>query len=360
MQHHKGNSISWIIVLFFVLNTSIGYAQLGGGSAFAMLELPSNARTAGIGGQHYTIRAQDPSLFLSNPALLSDTSKNYFGFQYGAMPSQVNYLNASFNTTYKKLPIGFAVRRIAYGTMDAYDDGGNPTGTFAPSDYAITAGTAYQTGPFRLGANLHFLGSNIEQYSANAIAFDLGALFIHPTRDFTIAVTARNTGFALSNYTTNSTLRLPFNLGFGMTYKLEHMPLRFSLTSHNWQRFDITYLDPNKIGELDASGNEVKEQKTFFDNFARHFVIGGEFLLGKAFNVRVGYNHLINRELKLEDRARRAGWSYGFMVKIKGLEIAYSRAIYSVAGGTNFVGVNMALNRFFKKTVTTPKQTINS
>jgi hypothetical protein len=359
-MYNKANRfLGFLALCLFAWQTS-SFAQIGGGSSFALLEAPSNARLAGIGGQHYTIRAQDPSLFLSNPALLSDTSKNYFGFQYGAMPSQVNYLNASFNTTYKKLPIGFAIRRIAYGTMDAYDDGGNPTGTFSPSDYAITAGTAYQTGVIRLGANINFLGSSIEQYQANALSFDLGALFIHPKRDFTIGITARNAGFALANYTSNSTLRLPFNLGFGLTYKLEHMPLRFSITSHNWQRFDITYLDPNKIGELDASGNEVKEEKTFFDNFARHFVIGGEFVLSKSFNVRVGYNHLINRELRLEDRARRAGWSFGFMVKIKGLEVAYSRAIYSVAGGTNFVGVNMALNRFFKKTVTPPKQTINS
>jgi len=356
---NKANKVFGLLAICLLLWQTNTYGQLGGSSSFALLEAPSNARLAGIGGQHYTIRAQDPSLFLSNPALLSDTSKNYFGFQYGAMPSQVNYLNASFNTKYKKLPIGFAVRRIAYGTMDAYDDGGNPTGTFSPSDYAITAGTAYQTGPFRLGANVHFLGSSIEQYQANALAFDLGALFIHPKRDFTIGITARNTGFALSNYTANSTLRLPFNLGFGLTYKLEHMPLRFSITSHNWQRFDITYLDPNKIGKLDASGNEVKEEKTFFDNFARHFVIGGEFVLTKSFNARVGYNHLINRELRLEDRARRAGWSFGFMIKIKGLEVAYSRAIYSVAGGTNFVGVNMALNRFFKKTVTPTKQIID-
>jgi len=346
------NKNKGIVLLFcFLLVFQIGYAQLGGTTSFAFLETANNARFAAIGGQNYSVIAQDPSAFLSNPALLSDTSKNYFGLQYGAMPSKVKFLNASFNTKYKRLPIGLAIRKMAYGTLDGYDEGGNPTGSFSAADYAITIGSNYQSGPFKIGANINYLASAIQNYKAKAVSFDIGGLFKHPTRDFTIALVVRNTGFGIQNYSPSSKVYLPFNLGFGLSYKLEHMPLRFSLTSHNWQRWDVTYLDPNKIGQLDASGNQIKENKTFFDSFARHFVIGGEFVFSKAFNFRFGYNHLINRELKLENSVKGAGFTYGFMLKVKGIEFAYSKANYNAAGGTNFVGINMALKRFFEKKI---------
>ena len=85
------------------------------------------------------------------------------------------------------------------------------------------------------------------------------------------------------------------------------------------------------------------------DKALRHFVIGGEFLLSKNFNVRVGYNHLRRRELRTETKAGGAGLSFGAMIRIKNFELNYTRAYYHVSGATNYFTVSTSLSRWLKK-----------
>jgi len=58
---------------------------------------------------------------------------------------------------------------------------------------------------------------------------------------------------------------------------------------------------------------------------------------------------LIRQELRLQETSGGAGFSYGLLVKIKAFEMAYSRALYHVAGGTNYITLTSDLSKFIIK-----------
>jgi hypothetical protein len=142
---------------------------------------------------------------------------------------------------------------------------------------------------------------------------------------------------------------MPFDVQVGASFKPEHMPLRLSVTAHHLHKFDIVYLDPTQKGVIDLEGNEIKPKKTFADKLGRHFVVGGEFILSKNFHLRMGYNYLRRKELRLQTKSGGAGFSFGFMMRVKSFEIGYSKAYYHVAGGSNYLTVTTNFGRLLKK-----------
>ncbi len=156
-------------------------------------------------------------------------------------------------------------------------------------------------------------------------------------------MTFKNVGFFLSDYTSTANSEVPFDIHLGVTFKPEHMPVRFSLTSYNLYQGDLTIFDPDNDILL------VKEEAGRLDKVFRHINIGTEFIFSKNVHLRAGYNHLIRKELRLDSKSGGAGFSFGFLVRIKTFELAYTRAIYHVAGGGNHFTIGTNLNSIIKK-----------
>lgn len=336
------------LILSVLAFTSFG--QIGGRNSYEFVDIPSSARVAGVGGVNVSIVAQDPLMFLQNPALLRDTSAKNLAVTYIPYYADINNSTAGYVFTSKKTGVwGGAVQYINYGEMEETDESGNIIGTFSARDYAVSLGKSHTIGYYTMGVTAKFVGSHIQSYSSYAILSDVGGVFSHPNKDLNIGLVIKNIGFAVKKYTPESKIAEPFDVQLGLTYKLEHMPLRFSLTAHHLHQFDIVHLDPDKRGRMTLDGQEIKEKKTFADKVARHFVLGGEFLLGKGFNVRAGYNHLRRKELRLEQRSGGAGFSWGFMMKIRSFEFAYTRAYYHVAGGSSFITLATNFSNLLKR-----------
>jgi hypothetical protein len=328
-------------------------AQIGGKAAFDFLQLPTHARVAAEGGTNVSLVDSDVNMYLSNPAALNAEMHQHLAINYATYYADVKNTNLAYAHESKKLKgvLGFGFQNVNYGKFDGYDAGGNATNSFSAADNAFSVGYAQQQGVFTLAGSLKFANSRIDQYNANALLLDVGAVFNHPKRDFNVGLTVRNAGFLLNNYDLSQAdkPKMPLNVQLGASYKLEHMPLRFSLTAHNLQTPDIVYLDPSKSSRIDENGNPIQEKKTLGDKMLRHLTAGGEFLLGKNFNLRFGYNHLVRREMRLEAKRGTAGFSWGFMFRVKNIEVAYSRAALHIAGGTGFLTVSANLGRWFKK-----------
>ena len=129
-----------------------------------------------------------------------------------------------------------------------------------------------------------------------------------------------------------------------MTFKPEYMPFRVSLTGYNLFR--------NDFGYIDGTGNSsFDEEASTFNKIFRRITIGTEIIFSDNFQVRAGYNHLIRQELRLEEQSGGAGFSLGFMFRVKAFEFAYTRAFYHVAGGGNYFTVISNFNKLFKKTI---------
>ena len=96
---------------------------------------------------------------------------------------------------------------------------------------------------------------------------------------------------------------------------------------------------------------QPKENKASaaIDNFFRHLVFNGEFLLGKneGLRLRLGYNHLRKRELTVRNYRSLAGFSGGVGVKIKRFRVDFGYASYHLAGGVVHLGIGTNLRDFF-------------
>src|SRR5690606_18931112 len=114
----------------------------------------------------------------------------------------------------------------------------------------------------------------------------------------------------LSDYSGMNSSRLPFDVQAGVTFRPEHMPLRFSLTAYNLTKKDVTYYNP----VLDS------EKPSTMDKVLDRLNVGTEILLHRNVNLLLGYNFLTHRALKLDTGGGGAGISLGFSATIKSFE----------------------------------------
>jgi hypothetical protein len=339
-----------LLGLLLVATVQLACAQLGGRSVFRFLDVPTHARLAALGGVNVSAGLEDVNAVSANPALMHGKTNNHLGLthlNYLADVSQNNLYYTFESNRWGRNALG--VQYLDYGSFTQTDETGLEEGSFRVRDYALSLSHAATIEPFTLGATAKIAVSSIAGDQAVAALVDLGGTFKHPERDFVVGLAIRNLGVMLKPYDNGEREDMPLDIQLGMSYKPEHAPFRLSLTAHQLQRFDIVYLDPDQPGTINENNEEVKEEKTFGDKLARHFVVGGEFILGPGFQVRAGYNHLRRKELVVENVGGMAGFSFGASVKVHAFRFEYTYARYHVAGASNYLTLNTDLNRFLKK-----------
>ncbi|MDH3709600.1 MAG: type IX secretion system protein PorQ [Cyclobacteriaceae bacterium] len=319
-------------------------AQFGGQKSFQFLNLPANARTAGLGAVNVSSGQGDVQMYLNNPALLDSTLDHHVALTYQSLVADINYGSFSYVRDLGDPGIwGWSVQFLDYGEFQGFDPSGAPTGTFTGSELAFTMGYARPLGPITMGANFKLLFSGIAGFNASLVALDIGGAYKHPQSDLTVGLTFKNIGFVLSDFTETSDSEMPFDVQIGITFKPQYMPFRFTLTGYNLSFLNEDLFDPTGTGE------GTPQELSSLDRIFRHIAIGTEILIHKNFNVRAGYNHLIRQELRLAETSGGAGFSFGFLLKIKRFELAYSRGIYHTGGGYDYFTLASDLNSFIKR-----------
>jgi len=146
---------------------------------------------------------------------------------------------------------------------------------------------------------------------------------------------------------------LPVDLQIGYSKRLEHLPFRFSIIGHHLFDPYIRFDDPEVDVTTDIFG--VETYKSSFsknvDNFFRHIIFNGEFLIGKneGFRLRVGYDHLRRQELKATTFRSLGGFSMGFGFSIRRFKFDYGVGHYHLVGAANHLSLRYDIGRFFKK-----------
>lgn len=359
MNNKKRSSLA--VLAFVLINLSVissyeAAAQVGGQNSFQFLHVPENARLAALGGINVSLRDQDPNLIFFNPAALNDSMQQRAAINYTPYFANTSQTTLAYVLPVARRSLGLSMKYFDYGTSDQYDAAGNQQGSFRSSDFALQGTYAVQSGDFIVGITPKLIGSYLETYSAYAFAVDMGAIYQHPEKELTVGLAVKNIGGTLKSYTDEDRLNLPIDVQLGGSYKLEHVPLRFSLTAHHLQQFDIVYQDPALATRLDASGQPVSEDKTFSDKLLRHFVAGAELVLSDGFQLRAGYNFLRGRELSLQEVTGGAGFSLGAMLRVRSFDIGYTYGFYHAAGGSSFLSLGIDIDRLRGKRKITIKQ----
>ena len=333
------------MILLCIGTWHMANAQLGGSRAFEYLNLPNNARLSALGGTNITSGWNDPGQITSNPALLNDSIRNQL------VVSRLGYFADITNTSLTFVPDinkygswAFQLDYLNYGDIQSFDEQGFLNGDLSINEYAFTVSNSQVFGPFSVGASFKLAVSDLASFQASALLFDLGGTFRHPERDLTVGFVIKHLGFLISDYTDENNSQLPTDIQLGLSHKPEDMPFRFSLTARNLVRSDVTFFDPSTNALFGQDG-----EPGFGEGVFRRLIFGTELLISPNFQLRVGYNHLLRQELRLENVSGGAGFSFGLMFKVKRFEFAYSRALYHTAGGSNTFQMNLNLNGLIKK-----------
>jgi len=326
-------------------------AQTGGNNTFDFLSLPNSARIAALGGNFACISDNDLTLAIPNPSLINPGLHNKLAFSYVNNYSGVNLGYAAYGRYFEKLgSFAGSLQFIDYGDFKYADESGEISGNFKVGEYAMNLGWGRPLdSAFTIGANLKVLYSDLEAYNSLGLAVDVAGSYI-PNEYTCVSLLFRNIGRQLTSYTTHDVSPLPFEIQMGMSKRLAHVPIRFSILLQHLEKWDLTY--ESQTSEVDPfTGEPVSKSK--LDDFAgkamRHVILGAEFVPAKFLNLRVGYNYQRRQELKIDSRPGTVGFSWGFGINVSKFSINYSRAAYHLVGARNYVTLTTNLGDWVKK-----------
>lgn len=234
-------------MLFCLVASLSVQAQIkgSGSSVFHFLSLPASSRLNALGGENVAIADDDISMAFINPALLTANTDKVLQLNYAYYLAGTMFGSAMYGHNYQDNYFGAAIHYLDYGQMQYADEFGNLLGTtFTAKDICLNLMYARQLGPmFRVGATIKPIFSVYEAYTSFALGADVGGHFQTADSTFQMGLALRNIGWQLKSFYEDDfgqhTEMLPLNLELGLAYRLAHAPLRFSLTIHNLQRWDI-------------------------------------------------------------------------------------------------------------------------
>lgn len=339
-----------------VLSVSTGIAQIGGRTTYNFLNLTPSARITALGGSLITVSDDDIANGVMNPALLNESMSGSMTFQNNFHFDGIynGYVAYGHHIEDWGITAHGGIQFMQYGQFVRADEFGNQLGDFKASEMAITIGASrWFAENFSAGMNLRFINSNLESFNSFGISADIGALYDNKEARFSAALTIRNVGVQVTPYE-ETREDVPLDIQLGISKRLQHLPFRFTVIAHTLNRWNLRYDSPLADDEPALIGEENNEQSAFgqgVDNFFRHFIFGGEFLIGKTevLKLRVGYNHQRRKELSISSLRSLAGFSAGVGIRIKMFSIDYGFGAYHIAGSTQHVGISTNLSRFKKQ-----------
>lgn len=338
-----GRAIALLALLFPLSFSARG--QVAGWGTLELLGRTPAARTAGLGMDWLPLFGDDPVVAIDNPSLatapmsgtaVASVATLFAGGSYGTLAyvQQLPRMGALVG----------AFRWNNYGRFRAFDEEEVAQGEFAAADYALAVGYGlWLDSNFSFGVTAKPVLSQYEDYRALAIAFDLAASFTNDSRRLTATLMARNFGAQLMTFD-GTVERLPYELAAAVSYKLSRAPFRLFVAANDLQRWNLRYDDPlNPTSETDPFTGEVEEESTLAglaDNLLRHVAVGVEVSLGKPLFVRVGYNYRQGQEMRGAEALNLSGFSFGFGLHTRRLDLAFSRRNYHLTQAPNYFTVS--------------------
>ncbi len=328
------------LVLLSILAAPLAWSQLGGQTAFRLLDIPSSARSAALGGNYIAVKDNDLNLGIFNPALLNKDMAKQVALSYLPYFSGINvgYVSYAHHLDSSNITLAGTVQYMDYGTFTRTDEVGTEIGQFSAGEYVFQVGASRPLDSlFSIGVNAKLITSALENYKSTAWAVDVGGVFSKPSMGLTVSAMLRNIGTQASTYTEERE-KLPFQIMVGTTYKFKHAPFRLGLMMEQLQQWDLTYEDPNASVIVDPTTGEVVVDKvTTFDRTVLHLVPSAEILLSKNFMLRVAYNARRRKELLIPDKPAITGVSFGVGLKVSKFHISYGYSQLHLAGISNTI-----------------------
>jgi len=287
---------------------------------YEFLRLDMSARAGALAGS-FVSNNDDANVIFYNPAGLKLLSGNPISFSFAKHLLDINLASISYSTDLFDIGrVGAAVKYINYGTFTSADDVGRQGDEFGAGDVVFILGYANELDMnFYYGANVKVIYSSIEKYSSSALAVDLGLHYAFPEQLINIGFSVLNLGSQLSSYA-GTKENLPLDIAFGISKRLEHLPLRLSVDFH-----------------------KLNEERDDFAQRFKAFDVGAEFSLSKVLRLRLGYDNEKRTELKVGSYAGIAGFNIGLGAIISDYNFDYGFSSWGTIGAIHRISVSTTL-----------------
>lgn len=300
------------IGLVFALFAASVWAQEGS-SSFDYLLVPHSARAAALGGDNVSLIERDVSLIYHNPAFLVQDMDKTLNFSYLAYVADIGIGNATFAKSIgaKGGAWGAGVQYAGYGGMLETTENNEILGDLSAKDLCANVFYAQNlTERIRGGITGKFFYSDYAHNTAVGLGVDLGLTYNNAEKGFSAGLVGKNIGRQIKAYD-EQLAGLPWDIQLGVTKKLEHAPLRFSLTG-TWKK---------------------------------NAIVGVDVLPSNSFWFGAGYNIKRGSDLSVAEGNRFGGFSAGAGVRVKSFSISCALAQYSISATSFMLSVSMNFSK---------------
>ncbi len=319
---------------------------------YKFMNLPNSAEVAALGGTNISLQNKDINLVYQNPALLSGSVNKHIGINYTNYISNIGYGSAVYAQDIDSVSHwAVSMNYLSYGSFDGYTEEEIPTGSFSAGDFLLSATYSRRLAKnIMAGFSLKPIYSYIEDYNSFGLAVDVGGNYYDPEHDFSVGLVVKNIGIQFDKYYSGDGSQhretLPWDIQVGLTKRLAHAPLRFSLTYVNLNRWDLSYYKETPQKDNLLLPPEDNNKIGWGDMLFRHLIIGAEFIPTNNFNIAVAYNHRRGREFMLEDTRSINGFSFGVGLKVYKFYLGAAYAQYAASGNTINLSLSTSLDSF--------------
>lgn len=336
----------WLLYnfLFLFLPEVNILAQTGGDNVYEFLNLTHSGLVTSLGGSNVSLTVNNPDLAFHNPALLSSEMDKTLALNYANYFAGINYGQAMFSKSFPgKTDFTAGITYLNYGSFISADETGTISGEFTAAEYAFSVIASKEIdSSFTVGIAFKPILSTLEKYTSFGFSFDLGAAWHSKNKLVSAGFVLKNAGLQLTTYWGEPGRNLPFEIQTGVSVRLAHAPLRFSLTARHLEKFRLSTNYYNASGDSGHNGS-------FSDNVMRHFIAGIELIPHKNFYLSAGFNYQRRKELQTESLSSAAGFSWGFGINTSFLNIEFGRATYHLAGSVTNISLVIRPDVVLKK-----------
>lgn len=323
-------------ILLSLATSSATMAQIGT-NAYSFLEVATSTHSQALGGYGIAVSAPDVMLADQNPGLLGPEIERVAAISYMRYFGSSNFASARFaHSAGEHGAWAIGLKYVDYGSIDGYNPDGSFTGTFKPQDISFEGTYAHDfTDRLRGGINVKMIYSNYEEYSAFALAADLGINYFDPDHNLSLSAVVKNAGGQLKRFN-DSYDHLPFDIQLGYMQGLGGGPFSLAITAHHLTHWHMPYYKHDDNQESAVTEADSK----FIPNLFRHLTFGLQYSPSDAFYAAIGYNYKTRTDLSSYQRNFFSGISLGVGFNVRDFDIGVSFAQPHKSAST--VALNLA------------------
>lgn len=302
----------FVLIMFLLIPvTAEGTNSKVGTTSYGFLKVDVSARSTAMGGAFVGLSDDEAALYFNPAGLIQIETKRFFTTYNNYITDIQSGFLGYVHPYSEDLRLGGSISYFNYGSFTKTDDQGANLGTFGASDFALAVSLAKAINTqFSLGATGKFIYEKIEGYSSDALALDLGILYISRDNRTRIGGVGQNIGVQLKGHTESHKDPLPTSIKLGISHNMRELPLT-------------------------VAADAVKP----FDNDI-FFNLGGEFTALTPLSLRLGWSSFGKNFKTDSDKDNWAGFAAGFGVTWKVYRFDYAYSSYADLGGVHKISVS--------------------